>query len=125
MKCVLGPLKDVRDPEGRTSHKRRVMLHFDNAPIHNTEDVQRHWTNLGFTRIEQPPYSPDLAQCDFFLFGVMKDDFSGQPFESVEELFLALEEFLRRPSADFLKTVFLERGTRLHIYCDSSGEYVE
>jgi hypothetical protein len=32
----------------------------------------------------------------------MKENFSGQRFESVEELFLAVEAFLRRLSADFL-----------------------
>jgi hypothetical protein len=33
MECVLGPLTEVCYPKGRKSHKRRVMLHFDNAPI--------------------------------------------------------------------------------------------
>jgi hypothetical protein len=69
------------------------MLHFDNAPIHNTEEVQGHLTNLGFARMEHPPYSPDLALCDFFLFGAMRENLSGQRFESVEELSLAVEAF--------------------------------
>jgi hypothetical protein len=33
MECVLGPLTKFCYPEGRKSHKRRVMLHFDNVPI--------------------------------------------------------------------------------------------
>jgi coproporphyrinogen III oxidase-like Fe-S oxidoreductase len=30
---------------------------------------------LGFTRLAQPPYSPDLAPWDFFLFGDLKKEF--------------------------------------------------
>jgi hypothetical protein len=51
------------------------MLHFDKAPIHNTKDVQDHLANFGFGRMEHPPYSPDPAPCDFFLFGAMKENF--------------------------------------------------
>jgi hypothetical protein len=108
MECVLGPLTEVCYSQGRKSHIRRVTLHFDNAPIHNTEEVQGHLTNLGFTRMEHPFDSPDLAPCDFFRFGTMKENFSGQHFECVEELVLAVKAFLRGLSADFLQTVFLE-----------------
>jgi histone-lysine N-methyltransferase SETMAR len=101
------------------------MLHFDNAPIHSTEEVQGHLTNLGFTRMEHPPHSPDLTPCDFFLFGAMKQNVLGQRFKSVEELFLAVEGFLRWPSPDFLQTIFLEWERPSRICCETGGEYVE
>jgi hypothetical protein len=75
--------------------------------------------------MEYPPHSPDLATCDFFLLGGMKDNFSRRRFKSVEELFLAVEALLRGISADFLQTVFLEWERRLRICCESGGEYVE
>jgi hypothetical protein len=77
MECVLGPLTEVCYPEGRKSDKRRVILDFDNTLIHNIEEVQRHLTNLRFTRLERPPYGCDLPPCDLFLFGAMKENFSG------------------------------------------------
>jgi histone-lysine N-methyltransferase SETMAR len=60
------------------------MLYFANAPIHNSEEVEGLLTNFGFTRIEHPPYSRDLAPCDFLLFGAIKENFSGQRLENVE-----------------------------------------
>jgi len=33
-----------------------------------------------------PPYSPDLAPCDFFLFPRMKRDLKGRRFQNVEEV---------------------------------------
>jgi hypothetical protein len=88
-------------------------------------EVEGHLTNLGFTRMEHPPYSPDLASCDFFLFGAMKEKLSGQRFEGVERLFLPVEAFLRGFSGNFLQTVFLELERRSRICCESGGEYVE
>jgi hypothetical protein len=75
--------------------------------------------------MEHPPYSPNLAPGDFYLFGAMKENFSGQRFESVDELFFAVEAFLRGIPADFLRTVFLEWERRLRVCCEIRGEYVE
>jgi hypothetical protein len=32
---------------------------------------------LGFILVPQPPYSPDLAPCEFFLFGYLKQQLEG------------------------------------------------
>jgi hypothetical protein len=43
--------------------------------------------------MNHPAYSPDLAPCDFFLFGAMKENFSGTRFARADELFQAVEDF--------------------------------
>jgi len=48
------------------------FLHQDNAPAHTALSVTRYLASLGWTVIPHPPYSPDLAPCDFFLFPTMK-----------------------------------------------------
>jgi hypothetical protein len=35
---------------------------------------------LGFVLVAQPPYSPDLAPCDFFLIGYLKQHLEGKHF---------------------------------------------
>jgi hypothetical protein len=35
--------------------------------------------------ISHPPYSPDLATCDFFLFPKMKLKLTGRRFDNIEE----------------------------------------
>jgi transposase len=37
------------------------------------------------TVIPQPPYSPDLAPADFFLFPKLKSSLKGRRFQTVEE----------------------------------------
>jgi hypothetical protein len=36
--------------------------------------------------IPQPPYSPDLAPCDIFLFPKMKLKLKGRRFDTIEEI---------------------------------------
>jgi len=36
--------------------------------------------------IPRPPYSPDLAPCDFFLFPKMKLKLKGSRFDTIEEI---------------------------------------
>jgi len=48
------------------------ILHHDNAPAHISHLVQQFLAKHGTAQLKQPPYSPDLAQCDFFLFTIPK-----------------------------------------------------
>lgn len=48
--------------------------------------TQMHWTPL-----EHPPYSPDLSPCDYHLFGPLKEDLGGKRFDDNA----AVEEFVR------------------------------
>jgi hypothetical protein len=41
-------------------------------PTSHCFTVTRFLASLGWTVIPHPPYSPDLAPCDFFLFPTMK-----------------------------------------------------
>jgi histone-lysine N-methyltransferase SETMAR len=125
IKCVLCPLTEICYPQGRRTHERRVMLYFDNAPVHNTEAVQESLANVGFRRMEHPPYSPDLAPCDFSLFGAMKQAFAGRHFDTIDDLFMDVEAFLGGLSADSLQTVFPEWVPRLQLCREGSGNYIE
>jgi hypothetical protein len=74
IECVLRPLTEICYPQGHKvggTHERRVMLHFANAPIHNTEVAQENLADFGFRR-QHPPDSPHLAPRGFFLFAAMK-----------------------------------------------------
>ncbi|PNF31047.1 hypothetical protein B7P43_G17721 [Cryptotermes secundus] len=48
--------------------------HDDNVPAHTALSVRQFLTKNGMTPVPHPPYSPDLAPCDFFLFPRMKRD---------------------------------------------------
>ena len=43
-------------------------FHQDNAPVHNSILVTDYLIKMGIKTVCHPPYSPDLAPCDFWLF---------------------------------------------------------
>ena len=61
------------------------FLHHDNAPAHMALSVQQFLAN-NMTVIPQPPYSPDLAPCDFFLFSRIIGQMKGKRFAEVSEV---------------------------------------
>ena len=48
--------------------KKKMLLHHDKAPAHTSAVATAKLVELGYELLPHPPYSPDLAACDFFLF---------------------------------------------------------
>ena len=67
---------------------KSVQWHFhqDNAPVHNSILVTDYLTKMGIKKVPQPPYSPDLASCDFWLFPKLKEKLRGCRYETIEEM---------------------------------------
>lgn len=70
------------------------ILHHDNAPCHTALSVSQFLTTKGITVLPQPPYSPDMSPCDFFLFPRVKSVVKGTHFESIEEIQTAVTRVL-------------------------------
>ena len=47
---------------------RGIKILHDNAPAHRSHVVQEYLQEENIQTLPHPPYSPDLAPCDFFLF---------------------------------------------------------
>lgn len=59
-------------------------------------------------RAPHPPYSPDLAPSDFYLFNKIKKQLEGLKFNSKEELFKKLIEIFNIITKDEKKSFFEE-----------------
>ena len=57
-------------------------IHQDNAQVHNSILLTDYLTKMGIKTVPQPPYSPDLALCDFCLFSKLR----GCRYETTEEM---------------------------------------
>jgi hypothetical protein len=54
-----------------------MVFHWDNTPVHTAIIVQDWLTAHSIQALRHPPYLPDLALADFFLFWPMKDELAG------------------------------------------------
>jgi len=62
------------------------LLHHDNALAHTAVLTQEFLAANKIPLIPHPPYSPDLAPCDFFLFPKMKFKPKGRRFDTIEDI---------------------------------------
>ena len=75
-------------------------FHRDNAPVHNSILVTDYLTKMGIKTVPHPPYSRDLAPCDFWLFPKLRgchDETTEEMKESVTKVIdmLTQEDFHR------------------------------
>ena len=61
-------------------------FHQDNAPVHNSILVTDYLTKMGIKTVPHPPYSPDLAPCDFWLFPKLREKLKGCRYEKIKEM---------------------------------------
>jgi len=84
---VLARLWDAvfrKRPEFSENHTR--MLQHENAPTHASLLIRSYLAKHQTLLEPHPPYSPDLAPADFFLFPKFKTTLKGRRFQTIEEI---------------------------------------
>jgi hypothetical protein len=72
-----------------------------------------------------PPYSPDLAPCDFFLFPKMKLQLKGRRFDTLEEIQRELQNVLVTLREQNFQHAFQQWQRHWNRCADAQGDYFE
>jgi histone-lysine N-methyltransferase SETMAR len=99
-------------------------LHIDNAKSHNSRVSIRKTEEYGFIHVPQPPYSPDLAPCDFFLFGYLKSQLAGKTFFDEDDVKEEMRRIVTEIPINLLHSVMDEWVCKLERYIELGGEEV-
>jgi len=75
--------------------------------------------------LPQPPYSPDMAPCDFFLFPKMKLQLKGRRFDTVEEIQQESQNVLGRLREQDFQHAFQQWQQRWDRCVAAQGDYFE
>ena len=78
--------ENVRCKRPQKWQNQNLIIHHDNAPAHRSFKVSQFLAKNNMTVIPHPPYSPDLAPCDFFVFPKLKLRTKGRRFDTIEEI---------------------------------------
>ena len=77
------------------------------------------------TQVIQPPYSPDLAPCDFWLFSKLRSPLKGKRFQTIDEIqenmmwqLVAIGRIVWGPEVPMLK------GTEVSLSCVQCSLYL-
>ena len=87
--CYKGLLERLRNDVRRKLPEKwanSFILHHDNAQCHTLLLVRQFLSNRNFMVCPHPPYSPDLAPCDFWLFSKVKMAMKGKRFELIQDI---------------------------------------
>ncbi|UYV74723.1 ABCA3 [Cordylochernes scorpioides] len=84
---ILVRLRDaIRRKRNQLFKSKQWKLLHDNAPAHRAIIVQDYLAKHSVSVLPHPPYSPDIAPCDFFFFPKLKMMLKGRHFSSSSEV---------------------------------------
>jgi len=100
------------------------LLH-DNAPSHNATIVKQFLAQRKVTMLDHPPYSPDLAPADYFLFRKVKSHLKGGLFNSILYIQKAMTSTLNTIAKDDFYKGIQRLYDRANLCVQLEGMYVE
>ncbi len=110
----------------RKCPQRRTYLHMDNASPHTSHNTRLHFLFTGTRVLEHPPYSPDLAPSDFWLYPHLKRGLKGHWFASLDELETAVDEEIGNITAAEYTECFTHKWPMRWAHCVyRDGDYFE
>ena len=118
----LAPAIRTKRPELR-SHQ--VIFQHDNARPHSAKKTREAIDRLGRETLPHPPYSPDLAPCDYYLFWRMKDYIRGKNFKTRSALASSVSQFVRSLTSEECTAGLYQLPYKWRKCIEASGSYFE
>jgi len=123
---VLARSRDaVRRKRPKLRENKIWMLHHDNAPAHASLLIRSYLAKHQTSVVPHPPYSPDVAPADFFLFPKLQTTLKGRRFRTIEDnQEIAIRE-LRAITESVFQEAFQQWKKRWERCIASRGDYFE
>ena len=93
----------------------------DIAPVLNSILVTDYLSKMGIKTVHHPPYSPDLAPCDFWLFPKLR----GCRYERIEEMKEAVTKVIDTLTQEDFHGAFQKLLERYNKSIATRGDYLE
>ena len=121
-----GPWKIFAPPSKNSfrRHCRQLILQHITRP-HISTSSKETAEQLNTEVVTDPPYSTDLAPCDFHLFPKLNEHLRGRQFSSDEEVKRCVKNWLRALPASFFRDGLAKLVRRWQTCLDRDGDYVE
>ncbi|UYV65470.1 hypothetical protein LAZ67_3004454 [Cordylochernes scorpioides] len=115
----------IRQKRPELWRSKSWILHHHNAPAHTALKISKFLQDHSTSVFPQPPYSPDLAPCDFFLFGKLKKKLKCRKFQSIEEIKVESKKAMKAiPKTDYQRC-FADWKKRWLKCIAANGDYFE
>ena len=105
--------------------KKTIIFHQDNARVHTGFLTMVKLNELKYELFEHPPYSPDLAPSDYYLFRNLKQFLRGKRFSSNEEAIAAVEQYFAELPENHYRDGIKLLEDRWNKCVQVEGDYIE
>ena len=122
---LLDKLKEEIKKNRPYLNKKKVLFLHDNAPSHRSLKSQAKLNELRFEMLPHPPYSPDLAPSDYYLFPNLKRWLQGKRFTSNEQVELETDGYFAELSKSYYTKGIEMLKDRWTKCIELKGDYVE
>ena len=101
------------------------VLHHDNVPAHTALSIREFLVKKNIPILPHPPYSPDLAPCDFYLFSKLKSKLKGHHFGTTENIQKVVTNKLHTLTENDFQYCYDQWKKRWNHCVTSQGSYFE
>lgn len=123
---LLHKLKDALWSERRRrTTDGALFLQQDNARPHTAVVTTNTLREIGLQLLPHPPYSPDLAPSDFYLFSPLKSALKGKSFNNAAEIMQDVQLWIDAKPSQFFETGIGKLPDRWRRCIESGGNYFE
>ena len=104
---------------------RDLIFHDDNAKANRSWITNEFLLENHVEQYQNPPYSPDLSSCDFFLLPKLKKQLLGIRFNDDNEMLIALQQTMDSLTKEDFKNCLEDWFIQMHKCIDAEGQYFE
>ena len=103
----------VREKRPEMCNRKHVIFHHNNATPHTSLTTRQKLLGLGWEVMLHPPYSPDLAASDYYLFRFLQISLNGKTFND--------DKGVKSHLVQFFVMKLLERWQKV---IEKNGKYI-
>lgn len=105
-------------------NRKGIVFHQDNARPHVALKTLQKLRDLEWEILPHPPYSPDIAPSDFYLFRCLYNSLNGKKFNSEEAVKTHLTNFFEGKPKSFYQHGIEKLAERWTLVVERNGDYI-
>ena len=105
-------------------NRKDVIFHHKNATPHTSLASRQKLLSLGCEVVLHPPYSPDLAPSDYYLFRSLQNSLNGKTFNDDDAVKSHLVQFFADKDQKFYEHGIMKLPERWQKVIEQSGKYI-
>ena len=114
----------VKEKRPELVNRKGVIFHHDNATPHTSLATRQKLLRLGWEVMLHPPYSPDLAPSDYYLFRSLQNSLNGKTFNDDEAVKSHLVQFFADKDQKFYERGIMKLPERWQKVIEQNGKYI-